>query len=51
MKDSKNEKTVKSNRQRYFHMIINLGSIGPKINLSTNQILEKEELKFQFIIA
>lgn len=38
MKDSKNEKTVKSNRQSYFHMIINLGSIGPKINLSTMYI-------------
>jgi hypothetical protein len=38
MKDSKNEKTVKPNRQHYFHMIINLGSIGPKINLSTMHI-------------
>jgi len=35
MEDSKKEKTVKPNRQRYFHMIISLGSIVPKINLST----------------
>ena len=33
MEDSKKEKTVKPNRQRYFHMIISLGSIVPKINL------------------
>lgn len=38
MKDSKNEKTVRLNRQHYFHIIINLGSIGPKINLSTMQM-------------
>ena len=35
MEDSKKEKTVKPNRQRYFHMIISLGSIVPKINLWT----------------
>ena len=35
MEDSKKEKTVKPNRQRYFHMIISLGLIGPKINLRT----------------
>ena len=35
MEDSKKEKIVKSNRQRYFHMIISLGSIVPKINLRT----------------
>lgn len=33
MEDSKKEKTVKPNRQRYFHMIISLGSIVPKMNL------------------
>jgi len=33
MEDSKKEKTVKPNRQRYFHMIISLGSIVPKIDL------------------
>ena len=44
MKDSKNEKTVKSNRQRYFHMIINLGSIVPKINLSTMHITSLVDL-------
>ena len=33
MEDSKKEKTVKPNRQRYFHMIISLGSIVPKTNL------------------
>ena len=33
MKDSKNEKIVKSNRQRYFNIIINLSSIRPTINL------------------
>ena len=33
MEDSKKEKTVKPNRQRYFHMIISLGSIVPKKNL------------------
>ena len=33
MEDSKKEKTVKPNRQRYFHMIICLGSIVPKRNL------------------
>ena len=38
MKDPKNEKTFKTNRQRYFHMVINLGSIGPKINLWTMHI-------------
>ena len=35
MEDSKKEKTVKRNRQRYFHMIICLSSIVPKINLWT----------------
>ena len=35
MKDSKTAKTVKTNRQRYFIMIICLGSILPKINLQT----------------
>ena len=35
MEDSKKEKTVKPNRHRYFHMIISLGSIVPKINLWT----------------
>ena len=33
MEDSKKEKTVKPNRQRYFHIIISLGSIVPKRNL------------------
>ena len=33
MEDSKKVKTVKPNRQRYFHMIISLGSIVPKKNL------------------
>ena len=33
MKDQKNEKTVKTNRQRFFHMIIKLGSLGSKIIL------------------
>ena len=33
MEDSKKEKTVKPNRQRYFHMIISLGSIVPEIDL------------------
>ena len=33
MEDSKKEKTVKPNRQRYFNMIISLGSIVPKRNL------------------
>ena len=44
MKDSKNEKTVKPNRQRYFHMIIKLGSIVPKINLSTMHITSLVDL-------
>lgn len=44
MKDSKNEKTVKPNRQHYFHMIINLGLIGPKINLSTMPITSLVDL-------
>lgn len=35
MKDQKNEKTFKTNRHRYFHMVINLGSFGPKIILWT----------------
>jgi len=33
MEDSKKEKTVKPNRQRYFNMRISLGSIVPKRNL------------------
>lgn len=33
MKDSKKEKTVKPNRQRYFHMVIYLCPIVPKIKL------------------
>ena len=44
MKDSKNEKTVKPNRQHYFHMIINLGLIEPKINLSTMPITSLVDL-------
>jgi len=35
MKDQKNKKTFKTNRQRYFRMVINLGSFGPKIILWT----------------
>lgn len=37
MTDQKNKKIVKTNRQRYFHILINLGSIGigPKIALWT----------------
>ena len=46
MKDSKNEKTVKPNRQHYFHIIINLGSIEPKINLSTMHITSLGDLLF-----
>ena len=33
MEDSKKRKIVKSNRQRYFKMIVTLRSIVPKINL------------------
>ncbi len=35
MKDQKNEKTVKRSRQRYFQMLLTLGSLGPKLNLWT----------------
>jgi len=35
MEDQKHKKTFKTNRQRYFHMVINLNSIGPKIILWT----------------
>lgn len=44
MKSSKNSKTVKSNRQRYFHMIIKLGLILQKINLSTMDITSLVDL-------
>lgn len=44
MKSSKNAKTAKSNRQRYFHMIIKLGSILQKINLSTMDITSLVDL-------
>ena len=48
MEDSKKEKTVKPNRQRYFHMIIKLGSIVPKINLSTMHITSLVDLMTHF---
>ena len=35
MKDQKNKKTFKTNRQRYFHIVINLDLIRPKIILWT----------------
>nr|WPV76534.1 hypothetical protein [Naviculales sp.] len=35
MKDQKNEKTVKISRQRYFQMLLTLGSLGPKLILWT----------------
>ena len=44
MEDSKKEKTVKPNCQRYFHMIISLGSIVPKINLCTMLITSLVDL-------
>lgn len=44
MKDSKNRKIVKPNRHHYFHMIINLGLIGPKIDLSPIQIASLVDL-------
>ena len=44
MKDLKNEKTVKPNRYHYFNIIIKLGSIGPKINLSTIPITSLVDL-------
>jgi hypothetical protein len=44
MKNSNNEKIVKPNRQRYFHMIISLGSIVPKINLWTMLITSLVDL-------
>jgi hypothetical protein len=44
MKNSKNEKIVKSNCQHYFYMRINLSSIGLKINLSTMPITSLVDL-------
>ena len=48
MEDSKKEKTVKPNRQRYFIMIICLGSIGTKINLRTMLITSLVDLLLTF---
>ncbi len=36
--DTKNEKTVKMGRQRYFQMSINIGLSGPKLHLWTKNI-------------
>ena len=44
MKYPKKQKTVKQNRQRYFNMIICLGSILPKINLQTMLITSLVDL-------
>ena len=33
MKDQENKKTLKMSRQRYFQMLLTLGSLGPKLNL------------------
>lgn len=44
MKDSKKEKTVKPNRQRYFHMLIYLCPIVPKIKLWTMLITSLVDL-------
>ena len=35
MKDQENKKTLKMSRQRYFQMLLTLGSLGPKLNLWT----------------
>jgi hypothetical protein len=35
MKDQENKKTLKTSRQRYFQMLLTLGSLGPKLNLWT----------------
>ena len=35
MKDQENKKTLKISRQRYFQMLLTLGSLGPKLNLWT----------------
>lgn len=44
MKDLKKEETIKPKRHHYFNMIIKLGSIGPKINLSTLPITSLVDL-------
>ena len=48
MEDSKKEKTVKQNRQRYFHVIITLSSIVPKINLWKMLITSLADLLLTF---
>lgn len=51
MKNQKNKTTPIASRQRYFHMVIKLGSIGPKIMLSTmsNKSLVDLLLAYNFV--